>query len=186
MTARIVQGIVLGTILIYIAAIISPESFDQRIIQSIYSQKDAYNKNEFQSEEERSIYESVDQSSSEKDKYQIFEKLQNLNPKKELYKSEKNHWKQKFDELEKKRLAEEKRIAEENRLARLEREKQYAEVRRRDGIISQSQAFDRCSRELRARTNSGYYMQFSEDRMRREMKLQLNSCMYKYGYFGYD
>lgn len=203
---RIIFGLVVGFIIIYTVASITPKFIDPRIVQPIYTQKDSYAKNEFESEEERRVFEGIRSNSSEKDKYMAFSKLQNLNPKKDFYNTETKLWKEKFDESEKKRLAAEKKAeeerlaqakkAEEQRLAKakkeeedrkkadLEREKRYADARRRDGIFSQSQAFEHCKRELRATTNSGYYMQYSEAQMRRLMTNQLDSCMYKYGYFG--
>lgn len=195
MVLRIIFGLVIGFIIIYTVANIAPKSIDPRIVQPIYTQKDSYANNEFASEEERRVFEGIMSNSSEKDKYLAFSELQNLNPKKDFYKTETKLWKDKFDESEKQRLAAEKK-AEEQRLAKakkaeedrkkaeLERERRYADARRRDGIFSQSQAFQHCSRELRATTNSGYYMQYSEAQMKRLMTNQLNSCMYKYGYFG--
>ena len=184
MQLRILQGLALGLVLIVFAATIEPTPFDSRIIEPIYTQKDSYGKNEFKSEYERVLYENIDKSFSEKDKYETFHSLQNLNPNKPFYKAEKNNWKLKYDQVEKTRLANEKKAEEKKRKAREEQEKEYAKKRRADGIYSQSQAYTRCSRELRATTNRGYYMQYSEDRMRRMMTSQLNSCMYKYGYRG--
>ncbi len=74
--------------------------------------------------------------------------------------------------------------AEENRLAAIEREKEYAAVRRRDGIFSQSQALSKCKDELRSKTNSGYYINYSVETQKRMMTNQIDSCMYQYGYFG--
>ena len=91
--------------------------------------------------------------------------------------------------LEREKQAEEDRRerekqAEENRLAAIEREKKYAAVKRRDGISSQSQALSKCKNELRSRTNSGYYMNYSVETQRSMMTSQIDGCMYQYGYFG--
>jgi len=93
------------------------------------------------------------------------------------------------DRLEREKQAEEDRLerekqAEKNRLAAIEREKKYAVAKRRDGISSQSQALSKCKNELRSRTNSGYYMNYSVETQRSMMTSQIDGCMYQYGYFG--
>ena len=86
-------------------------------------------------------------------------------------------------QAEEDRLEREKQ-AEKNRLAAIEREKKYAVAKRRDGISSQSQALSKCKNELRSRTNSGYYMNYSVETQRSMMTSQIDGCMYQYGYFG--
>lgn len=86
-------------------------------------------------------------------------------------------------QAEEDRLEREKQ-AEKNRLAAIETEKEYAAVRRRDGIFSQSQALSKCKNELISKTNTGYYNNYSVERQKRMMTNQINSCMYQYGYFG--
>lgn len=90
-------------------------------------------------------------------------------------------------QTEENRIQREKQ-AQIDRLEAIEREKEreieYAAAKKRDGISSQSQALSKCKRELRADTNSGEYMNYSAEDQRRMMTLQIDTCMYQYGYYG--
>ena len=181
----IMWGIILGVSLNIIFSSLIPEFYDPRIGESIYLQKTSYGENEFKSEQERALYKGFDfESSTEIQKVQIFKRLNVTNPDKEFYHLQLAFWTEKEEIVLKERLAEQEKQKKERARAEKERQERYAKIKRRDGIYSQSQALNRCKGELRAKTNSGYYMRMPEDRQRREMTQQIDSCMYKYGYFG--
>ncbi|HJM16276.1 MAG TPA: hypothetical protein QF851_02355 [Flavobacteriales bacterium] len=181
----VMWGVVLGVSLNIIFSSLIPEFYDPRIGKSIYLQKNSYDENEFKSEQERALYQGFNfELSSEIEKVQIFKQLNAVNPDKDFYHLQLEFWTEKEKIAQKEKLAEQEKQEKERDRAAKQREARYAEVRRRDGIYSQSQALSRCKGELRAKANSGYYMYMPEDQQRRQMTQQIDSCMYKYGYFG--
>jgi len=191
----IIWGAILGISISIVLSSVIPEWYDPRVIDSIYLQKDFYNKNEFSSEEERFLFEEFDESFTEIEKKRHFERLVQINPKKDFYKTQSMLWTEKAKQAEEERRAKAKQAEEERRAkakqaeeervrAARAREERYAEVRRRDGIYSQSQAFSRCKSQLRSKVNRGYYMNYSESTQKSMMTSEIDSCMYKYGYFG--
>ena len=180
----IIWGAILGISISIVLSSVIPEWYDPRVIDSIYFQKDFYNKNEFSSEEERFLFEELDESFTEIEKKRHFERLVQINPKKDFYKTQSIFWTEKAKQAEEERLAKAKQAEKESRKAAKAREERYAEVRRRDGIYSQSQAFSRCKSQLSSKVNRGYYMNYSESTQKSMMTSEVDSCMYKYGYSG--
>ena len=104
----IIWGAILGISISIVLSSVIPEWYDPRVIDSIYLQKDFYNTNEFSSEEERLLFADFDESFTENEKKRHFERLVQINPKKDFYITESVFWTEKAKQAEKERLAQEK------------------------------------------------------------------------------
>jgi len=166
----ILWGSILGMSLSLMMAIISPGNFDSRIFDPVFLKLESYGENEFLNQREKNIFNSIKDGNS---RYEIddYKTLVKINQNKEVYKNT-------LASLEKK--AEEDRI--KNQAAIKAREDRLQRVRSKDGVFSEQGAFNKCSSELRSKTNSGYYMNYSQSRQKSMMESDLSYCMSRYGY----
>lgn len=166
----ILWGSILGMSLSLMMGIISPGNFDSRIFDPVFLKLESYGENEFLNQREKNIFNSIKDGNS---KYEIddYKTLVKINQNKEVYKNT-------LTSLEKK--AEEDRI--KNQAAIKASEDRLQRVRSNDGVYSRQGAFSKCSSEIRSKTNSGYYMNYTASRQKSMMESDLSYCMSRYGY----
>ncbi len=166
----ILWGSILGMSLSLMMAIISPGNFDSRIFDPVFLKLESYGENEFLNQREKNIFNSIKDGNS---RYEIddYKTLVKINQNKEVYKNT-------LASLEKK--AEEDRI--KNQAAIKASEDRLQRVRSNDGVYSRQGAFSKCSSEIRSKTNSGYYMNYTASRQKSMMESDLSYCMSRYGY----
>ncbi|MFL2699624.1 MAG: hypothetical protein EVB00_01915 [SAR86 cluster bacterium] len=166
----ILWGSILGMSLSLMMGIISPGNFDSRIFDPVFLKLESYGENEFLNQREKNIFNSIKDGNS---RYEIddYKTLVKINQNKEVYKNT-------LTSLEKK--AEEDRI--KNQAAIKASEDRLQRVRSNDGVYSRQGAFSKCSSEIRSKTNSGYYMNYTASRQKSMMESDLSYCMSRYGY----
>lgn len=166
----ILWGSILGISLSLIMSIISPANFDSRIFDPLFLKLETYEENEFLNQREKNIFNSIKDGNS---RYEIddYKTLIKINQNKEVYKNT-------LASLEKK--AEEDRI--KNQAAIKASKERLDRVRSKDGVYSKQSAFSKCKSELRSKTNSGYYMNYTASRQKSMMESDLSYCMSRYGY----